>query len=348
MGIFDFFKKKQHAQPSNEEKLQTEENIGAEQMQSDENISSHERDVTANGNDAETFEYQINALIPRYICLPNATDNQLNFKDEFGNPIPPSKMFAKQFEEWKGIKSFADRRGLIFSILDKFLADNMELWQTIERLNDDRQADKALQLALVIRANPEEEKNPNYWSALARTYLILYKYVDAENCCEKAFQLDKNDIRTKRIYADILHVTNRHEEAHRLYNEILEQKLPKDKKESIELQNLLGFKGDIMNSPIYAFAWLKNDKNVTDEFWNWANEEFYYSPHFRTQYAYELINKGETLKGFVKLLALSREMPWVKDAVVNSLSLIDQLNMKEHFAEDKIRLEKIVSENAWG
>lgn len=348
MGIFDFFKKKQPVQPSKEEKHQTDKNVGAEQIQPEEDIPSSGVDVTANGNDAETFEYQINALIPRYLCLPDATDTKLNFKDELGNPIPPSEMFAKQFEEWKGIRSFADRRGLIFSILDRFLADKMELWQTVERLNDDRQADKALQLASVIEAAPEEKQNPNYWSALARTYLILYRYEDAENCCDKAFRLDKNDIRTKRIYADILHVTNRHDEAHKIYNEILEQKLPKDQRTSMELQDLLGFKGDIMNSPIYAFAWLQNNENVTDEFWDWANEEFYYSPHFRTQYSYLLINKGETMKGFVKFLVLSKEMPWFKEAVVNSLSLIDQLNLKGHFAEDLVRLEKIVSENNWG
>lgn len=347
MGIFDFFKKKQSVEYSSGEDSQRKKDENTVQMHSEKNPPSDEQNVTAKGNDEEAFEYQINALMPRYQCLPNAIDSTLELKDEFGESVSFSEMFSQQFDEWKNIQSLADRRGVIFSILDGFLADDMELWQTIERLNDDRQADKALQLASVVKATMEEEQNPNYWSALARTYLILYRYKDAENCCENAFQLDTNDIRTKRIYADILHVTNRHEEAHRIYNEILEQKLPKEQKASIALQDLLGFDGDILNSPIYAFAWLQNDKNITDESWIWANEEFYYSPHFRTQYAYLLIDKGETMKGFVKLLVLSQEMPWCKEAVVNSLSLIEQLNLKEHFEEDKIRLQKIVSEKGW-
>lgn len=115
----------------------------------------------------------------------------------------------------------------------------------------------------------------------------------------------------------------------------------------MELQDLLSFNGDIVNSPIYAFSWLKADDKVPTEFWEWANEEFYYSPHFRLQYAYYLIEKGETMKGFVKILVLSQEMPWFKEAVTNALSLIKQLNVENHFAEDKTRLEKLIVDNAW-
>lgn len=315
--------------------------------QSDDNTTAKKVDVTANGNDKETFEYQFYALIPRYLCKPDSKNNKLIFKDASGNPMPLADAFPEQFETWKGIKSFADRRGLIFSMLDTILAGNLELWQTIERLNDDRQADKALQTALEIKPTPEEEQSPNSWSALARTNFILCRCKEAEECCLKAFAIDKDDIRTKRIYADILHVTGRQEEANGIYNEILERKLPKDKEMSIPLQDLLGFKGDIMNSPVYAFSWLQSDKNVTADIWDWANEEFYYSPHFRAWYAYLLIEKGEAMKGFVKLLVLSQEMPWFKEGVTNALSVMKQLNLTEHFSDEKIRLEELVSANNW-
>lgn len=192
-----------------------------------------------------------------------------------------------------------------------------------------------------------DNTNPNYWNALARTHFILTKYEEAEQNCQVAIRLDSNSIRTKRIYADILHATGRQEQAHALYTEILKAKIPADEKKELPLQMLLGFDGDILNSPIYALGWLKADERVTEENWEWANEEFYYSPHFRSQYAYYLINKNEHLKGFVKLLSLSKEMPWFKEAVVNSYHLIDQLNLQENAKEDKERLKLIMDKNNW-
>lgn len=67
MGIFNFFKKKQAVDSSSEDYS-----------------SSSADSVTSNGNDADAFQYQINALIPRYFCLPNAKDKKLEFKDDSG------------------------------------------------------------------------------------------------------------------------------------------------------------------------------------------------------------------------------------------------------------------------
>lgn len=53
------------------------------------------------------------------------------------------------------------------------------------------------------------------------------------------------------------------------------------------------------------------------------------------------------MKGFAKLLALSQEMPWFKETVLNSYSLIDQLGLNEKMTEDKIRLSTIIQENGW-
>jgi tetratricopeptide (TPR) repeat protein len=175
----------------------------------------------------------------------------------------------------------------------------------------------------------------------------LTQYYDAEQNCLKALSLDKDNIRTKRVYADILHCTNRGEKAHEIYNEILEIKLPKDKSVDLPIQELLGFDGDIINSPIYAISWLKGNKNVNVETWEWANEEFYYSPHFRSQYALYLIESDEHLKGFVKLLQLSKEMSWFRDGVINSYNLIDQLNLAETMQDEKIRLKQIMTKNNW-
>jgi hypothetical protein len=321
MGLFDFLKNKKN-QPGNtpvDSQLQI---------------------------DIERFEKELFATISRYISNPGAEVNIKARHQETNEVIPFAIGFPEQFESWRTVKSLADRRGIIYSLMDSQFGNQLELWQVIERFNDDRYAERALQIA-TDNKQENDEQNPNYWNAFARTNFILTKYKDAEQNCLKAISLDKDNLRTKRIYADILHCTNKIEKAHELYNEILELKLPKDKAMNLPIQKLLGFDGDIINSPIYAISWLKADKNMNNETWEWANEEFYYSPHFRSQYAFHLIETNEHMKGFVKLLNLSKEMPWFKDGIINSYNLIDQLNLTASMQDEKVRLKQIIDKNNW-
>lgn len=321
MGLFDFLKSKK-----NQQENQPVDN----QLQID----------------IERFEKELFATIPRYISKSGAEVNIKARHQETNEIIPFAIGFPEQFEPWRTVKSLADRRGIIYSLLDSQFGNQLELWQVIERFNDDRYAERALQIA-TNNKQESDEQNPNYWNALARTNFILTKYEDAEQNCLKSISLEKDNLRTKRIYADILHYTNRNEKSHEIYNEILNSKLPKDKAMNLPIQELLGFDGDIVNSPIYAISWLKADKNINEETWEWANEEFYFSPHFRSQYAFHLIEQKEHMKGFVKLLNLSKEMPWFKDGVVNSYNLIDELNLTDTMQDEKQRLKQIVDKNNW-
>lgn len=296
--------------------------------------------------DIERFENELFATIPRYISKPGAEVNIRARHQETNEVIPFAIGFPEQFEPWRTVKSLADRRGIIYSLMDSQFGNQLELWQVIERFNDDRYAERALEIATGNKQESDEQ-NPNFWNALARTNFILSNYREAEQNCLKAMELDSDNIRTKRIYADILHTTGSHDKAHEIYNEILTAKIPKDKTMNLPIQDLLGFDGDIVNSPIYAISWLKADKNMSDATWEWANEEFYYSPHFRSQYAFHLIEKNEHMKGFVKLLSLSKEMPWFKDAIINSYSLIDQLNLTDTMQDEKVRLKQIINRNNW-
>lgn len=296
--------------------------------------------------DLERFDMEFLATVPRYLSYPGAEININARHKETNEIIPFGVSFPEAFEDWRTVKSLADRRGIIYSILDTQFSSQLELWQFIERLNDDRYPQKALETALEYK-DAEQEATPNFWNALARTNFILTNYAEALENCEKALALDADNIRTKRIYADVLHIVGEHERAHAIYREILNSKIPKNTPMQLALQALIGFDGDILNSPIYAISWLKADKNVTADTWEWANEEFYYSPHFRMQYAYHLIDNGEALKGFVKLLNLTKEMPWVREAVVNTYGLIDQMGLGEQVADEKARLAAIIEENNW-
>lgn len=307
-------------------------------------------DQTSVNNQDQTnidrFEKELREIIPRYISTPGAAVNINSRHKETNEIIPFAKGFPEQFQNWKNVKSLADRRGIIYSLLDSQFGNQLELWQVIERFNDDRYPERALQIGT---ENKEEKdiNNPNYWNALARSNFILTKYKDAKENCLNAINLDSSNVRTKRIYADTLHCTGEEGKAHELYSEIIKEKISKDSKTILPLKKLLGFDGDVVNSPLYAFSWLKADKTVDEDTWEWANYEFYYSPHFRSQYAFYLLEAKKYMQGFAKILQLSKEMPWFKDAIINSYSLIDQLNLNDAMQDEKLRLKSIIDKNNW-
>ncbi|XZF14430.1 tetratricopeptide repeat protein [Chitinophagaceae bacterium MMS25-I14] len=321
MGLFDFLK-------SREQEIPQKDDTG----------------ITADP-DVQRFEEEFLATIPRYYSKPGIPVDLRMRNSETDEIMSFAAAFPEQYDTWKTVRSLADRRGILYSIYDNFLGKQLELWQVIERYNDDRYALKALEMS--EQAKEKDVAAANYWNALARTHFILSNNDIALKCCEKANELEPENIRTTRVQADILHTSGRHTEAHELYNRILAVRLPTDKEMSMHLYNLLGFDGDLVNSPVYAVAWLREDKEVTTEHWEWANEEFYYSPYFRSQYAFFLIEKKEHLKGFAKLKALSDEMPWYYDAVVNTYNLIDQLQLTGQMQKEKERLGKIIQEKGW-
>lgn len=295
---------------------------------------------------AEKFQQEFLATIPRYFCKPKEPVNVSITDPDTKETILFADAFPEQYATWQTIKSAADRRGIIYSILDHMVGSKLELWQLIERFTDDRYPEKAHHIA-TGNQTPAAEQNADYWAALAKVNFVLNNYPEAEANTKKALALDPTHKRARIVLADVCHFTHQQKKAHEIYNEILKESLPQDQPMELSIYELLGFDGNILPSPIYAAAWLKDDKNVTEEVWSWAGDEFYYSPHFRCQHAYHLIEKKEHLKGFVKLFNLAKDMPWCKEAVLNSYSLIGQLGLNDKFSEEKDMLKALIDKNNW-
>lgn len=297
-------------------------------------------------NIKKAFEKDILQNIPRYISNVEMGID-LNFKNTDGTKLDFVKAFPKQFEQWKLTQSPWDKRSLIYSILDVKIGKKLTLWQLIERYLDDRYAKKALEIGNAYLTE-KEVGDSNYWASLAKVQIVLLKFQEAEQSLKTCLQIEPKHLKGRIYFADLLHLNQKEKQAHQLYGEILEESqiLNAKKEQNLDFQDLLGKKG-ILNSPIYAIAWLSQDKNAPQHSWNWAANEFYYSPYFRSNHAYFLIKKGDALEGFAKLLALSQEMPWYKDAVLNAHSLIEQLNLSQTMEKERIRLEKIMAENDW-
>ena len=292
------------------------------------------------------FDIEVYETMSRFCSIPNLP------LDAETVPIHLSTVFTQQYDSWKSIKSLPDRRRVIYSVLDSIMGDMLQLWQVMECFIQTRQAEQALKIAKLEQTSSDLE-NPNYWASLSRTNFVLTNYSEAESNALKGLEIDSTNKRLKIILADIYHFTNKQIEAHRIYDEILEESISKERTEDLHMYELWGFEGNILNSPIYASSWLKADKNATEENWNWAGDEFYYSPHFRSQHAYYFIANKDYVKALVKLLTITKEMPWYREAVFNANNLIEQLsqvealNFGEVFKDDKIRLTEMIRSNGW-
>jgi hypothetical protein len=294
----------------------------------------------------EIFEWEFQATIPRYHSKPGINTGLKMRHKETNEVMSFAEAFPEQFETWKTIQSKPDRRGLIYSILDSFMGNDLQLWQIIERFTDDRYPQRALDIANA-HANETDRYNANYWAALAKTNCVLTNYTEAETNARNGLALDAGNTRAKIALADVYHITGKTEAAHELYNEVLQERLPRTGELSLTFVQLVSFDGNILFSPLYALDWLQAHPDTTDDTWNWANDEFYYSPHFRTQHAYYLLRQKETLKAFVKLFTLAKEMPWFKEAVINSWHLLHQLGMADNAPNEKAWLQGIMETNNW-
>lgn len=296
--------------------------------------------------DIDLFDKEFLAAAARYTSRPKEEMSMRVRSEETNEVIPFALAFPEEFETWKGVKSIWDRRSIIYKILDNSISESVKLWQVIERFNIDRYPEHALKMAAEHATGPDLT-DANFHMAVARSYFILTKYKEAEERAQKALNLVPNHLKAKILLGDIWHYTHKEERAHELYDEVLRVKLFNDNRQSLTVHELVSFEHDLLHSPVYAIALLKADPAITEVTWDAIAGEFYHYPHFRAAHASFLLQKGEHMKGFAKLMTLSKEMPWFKDGVINSYSLMQQLGLEPQMSADKARLEDIIRREHW-
>ncbi len=317
MGLFNFFKK------TNTSKL-------------DNNISDEQR-----------FEVEFLATIPRYLSIPKAQVEYEIRSEQSNRLLLMAEAFPEQFDAWKTAVTIAEKRRIIYAALDDKFLTQLELWQVMERFTKDCSPEKALLIASE-NSTINDMVSADYWASLANANFILTNYSQAEANSFKALEIDPTNKRGKIALADIYHINEKYNEAHEIYNKILEKELGFNKKKNLNISELVGFDADILNSPIYAYSWFTNDTQIDQDTWKIAYEEdFYYSPHFRFQYAHYLLRINEKKRCFLELLDLSDEMPWFKDGVLNAYNLIHQFRLEDQLEDDKARLQKLIQQNNW-
>ncbi|MGV3598317.1 MAG: hypothetical protein ACO1PI_10655 [Bacteroidota bacterium] len=290
----------------------------------------------------EKFTYEFAMNMGKYIQLPSVEDT----KDMFDPSHELWNKYADIYKQWLTIESGWDRRTLLYKFFDTIVTLEEE-WEIAERFLVDRYADKALPFVekglTNLKGKDEFVKSQTYTTA-SRVYLALRNTDKALEMGEKAITELKNHNAAWAAYADALHCKSKHLEAHEIYSLLLKEHTDSGI-ESTRIEFILGTWGAV-NSPIFALEFLA-DYELTHGLWEWASTEYYYSPHFRMEHAFRLLNSGEQSKAIVKVLVLSQEMPWYKDAVLNAHNMLIQSKLSLKMGDEITRLEKIIKDNNW-
>lgn len=304
--------------------------------------------------EAETFDKEwVTAIsfFKEYVEIPI---NNFVLKDpETHLETPPHIGLEETFDTWKNIKSPWDKRCVLFDCIVDFLQDQMTLWQIANYYTYTRIPHKALEVLLIEQENDKDIiNNPNHAMANAKALFSLTRLEEATTWAQKAVELSPNNHVYKTYLADILHFKGEHNQAHKLYNEILDLDDLRDDALSPEelFTNIFSIKSSKFPSLIMAINFLTSlkSKEDTDSFWELIENEFYHIPFCRLEHTYYLLENGEVQKALAKILALTDEMKWVKEAHINALQIIDKLDPSgENLAQYRYPVEKRIKENNW-
>lgn len=305
-----------------------------------------------NSNEDKEFTAAFEDALRRYMGAPASKVSKLeySFKDRAGNVIPPSVAFEETYNEWKKISSIWDKRSVIYHALDSVYLNQMPRAQVIERLVIDRYPLKGKNL---IENEPaaEDENDAEFLTAAARCYFFLTEYDKSLDYAKKALAINPSSKRAKLVMADVLHVLDKTNEAHNLYDSVMNESNLKDTNmQEISIYDLVSFDNDIINSSVYAIGLLSNVE-TNKETWDLVAGEFYHCPYFRHEHSVWLFRQDESTEGAVKLLTLVREYPSFKQAVLNAHSVIlqfrHQTNTPDLWEEDFKYINSVIDRKGW-
>lgn len=279
----------------------------------------------------------------------NSCEAKVEFKDKSGKSTNFIEAFPKIYDQCSQIKSRWDIRSMIYKGLDELLVTRIPQFIYANRLLEDRYVNEAFDV-LKESGEPENDKE-QYYCVLSRVYCILGKYDMALDAASKSLSFNPEFLNSKLALADAKHLCGFPEDAHEIYNQLMENTQANTSINSADdaLKHMLSIEGNGIRSPILAVDLLKSP-SFSDAAWAWAEDEFYFSPYFRCQHAYWLLQKKDISRAFAKLFSVVKEMPWVKEAAINTMEILKKLDpdgSKGIMAEDRMKLAKLIETNKW-
>jgi len=269
-----------------------------------------------------------------------------------GAKLLPHQGMAGTFSEWRRIQASYDRERLIFGYLYDMSRRILNRHQTANYLTRTRQPDRAI--TLLQDARPEERNAPLNAASMAYAYLSMMRPADAVSWAEKGVACDAPSRRAECLLADGLHMTGRMDEAHTIYSRLMATRSkaadPQTDVVRAMFADLFSQATGALPSPVFAIMVGEGtaDPDQASAFWRMGELEFHDSPYFRMHYAYA-ITKSDPVWALAKLAALAQERPQIKEATLNALSLLKQLDPAGSggMADLRRELEKRAAANRW-
>ncbi|WCL81903.1 hypothetical protein PPO43_02165 [Saprospira sp. CCB-QB6] len=285
--------------------------------------------------DPQAFEEDCQRLISRYLGFP-AQGLELEWKAEQGLPQSFAQAYPAAFKDWLAVDAPWDKRTVVYALLDRLLGAQLAPWQKLHRLIDDRLAQTALK-------EKNETPSADFLAQQARLYFVLDQNEKALELLTQALKQEPLLKAAQLQQAEIWLWQGEVQKAQPIYQRFL-QELAQGQQQ-LPFEQLFSLAQGGLQAPIYAISFLQKSANL--KHWEQYAEEFYWSPHYRMQHALQLIQAEQFAYGLSKLLALTKEMPWFKQAVLAAHQFIMQTKGYEVFAEDMSRLSKLMMENDW-
>lgn len=299
-------------------------------------------------NDHETklfFENEVKKIAKRY------SHNQ-DIKIEDDKNILFADFYPDQYNQWLNTRALADRRVVIYGLLDKILWNKLQLWEKAESLIESRLPLKAYEL--LDKNKPDDSENMEmYYSIFAKVNIIMGEYDKALLQIIKGLNNFPDSKNLKMQLADYYYSISSAEKYNEVINELVNGIKPNDSKDmNIIFEHFFNYIDGQLRSVGFAInlGFSLADPEQIKIFWKKASDEFYYHPAFRLDHArYILENrkKDDTVyiaEAFLKYFYLLEEMPWQKEAAVNALSLAELLDIKD---EKYDFIKNIIDKNGW-
>jgi tetratricopeptide (TPR) repeat protein len=321
-----------------------------------------QKQETATASDtgmAQRFDKDWFAAVERYKIV-TGIGSELNFvltHPQTMEIVAPHTGLNQTFREWQELPTLYARRQLLFRTILEIGGGGMsKVWHAANFCVADSRGDEAL--AALEAEDPPHEGDEDYAShcdAYARAYIVLIREAEAVPWARKAVAAAPENTRFQTVLADALYLSGEHEEAYGIYDRLMATaSLGKASKEEAIRElftNEFALETGVLPSPVMASQMAAGlaDPQQSAEFWALTEDEFYYSPQFRMQHAYHLLEQGEQDRFVAKMAGLIDDMYWVKEANLNLIGFLEQVDPagKNVLPEMQAEIRERIRENNW-
>jgi len=296
----------------------------------------------------DDFAQEVRATAERYTWEPMA---DFKLVSDHGRVMPFHELWPATFDQWMELDSWADRRTILYEVLDPHLAGDLPSWLVAERLLDDCQAEEARRTLAVERGPPDTEAH-EWWATVSKCYSAFLMYEHSLDAAKRAVALAPNHKRARiQLGEALIYMDDTDRGLEILRSLWREHAQPSEHRQNTyDLDEAFGFPHGALPSPLWALAIVKSQEDVDPSMWSFLVEEYPGDPEIRCNHAHWLMDQGERLEACLAFFQLAYVMPWHRVATLYACVLFRTLDPRgeiPEFQEHRADLEHRIESLGW-